>query len=153
MKPIYLILIITYVRNIMSMMKTDWTDPATKTYFNYSGLRRAFKDPWTIHRTQETSNSTISFNFGIKSPSDCPGIHGNVIEKMRVPGRPYSHCTIWGSYVEYAQTRLIDYANPYEGIILTYRMGDNCNSEVGKGYVQRETNFYLYCSNYQESEV
>jgi hypothetical protein len=92
----------------------------------------------------------ISFNFGLNVPSDCPNIHGSVIEESRHIGSPISSCILWGGYTEYATTSLINVSNPSEGILLSYGMGDSCFS---KTFMQRQINFYFYCAKEQDMKV
>jgi hypothetical protein len=152
MKSIHRLIFLTLVTQICSSPRLEWTDSTTGSYYNYSGLNRDYLNPWVVKKQQEVFTNTYMFNFGSYVEKDCKGSKANVIENMEIMGHPAPSCSKYG-YMEYATVRMVNPANPNEGIMVTYGMGDSCYSTVKNRLIEKETNFFLYCSEYQDQEV
>jgi hypothetical protein len=150
MKLIYLLSLITII-NLMNCIDTEWTDPATQTYYNFSSLKRDFNNPWTIERRSAVYSLVYSFNIGLALSNLCNGQQSNVIEAIEVQvaqGQP-AICRSHGN-MDNIEVKLINPNNPAEGIVLTYTRGDSCELVPG---TQFKTNFHLFCSEVEDTEV
>jgi hypothetical protein len=137
---------------ICSNPRKEWTDLITGNYYNYAGLNRDLDNPWVVRKPTDAYVSIYSFNFGSYVNIDCKGSRANIIEQIEVMGHPTPSCSKYG-YMEYASAKMINSADPYEGIIVTYGMGDSCYNIAQNKLAERQTNFFLLCKEEQSANV
>jgi hypothetical protein len=154
MKCVYFFFFVTYISYVIAIdgSRQEFTDPVTKTYYNFNGLVRDFDKPYITKKPGTHFTDYFTFNFGQKVPTMCKGTSTTVVQTMEVMGKPTSYCSIVG-YNEYQEVRTMNPANPYEGIIVSYGMGDMCHDNIKNVMSNKKANFYLYCSESQDTEV
>jgi hypothetical protein len=147
----YYLYFLTYL-TFISTNTQEWTDPLTKTYYNFNGLVKDTNTPWVVKKPGNNFIDFFTFNFGQNIPTPCRGTSASVIQTMEVMGKPTGFCTIIG-YHEHQEIKLINPVNPNEGIIVTYNMGEPCHDGLNNQMTTKKANFYLYCSDKQSEEV
>jgi hypothetical protein len=145
-----LFILLFLISDLIYSPDIEWTDSVSKTYYNLSGLKRDTNNPWIVRREKGAMAGVNSFNFGVNTSTTCRGKSAAVVETFEVMGKLTPACNILGS-LDYTEIKLINSADPYKGIVLQYGMGDTCI--VGGIVDHHKTNFYLYCSVIEDTEV
>jgi hypothetical protein len=152
MKSICYLYFITNLIFIVTSDKQEWTDPLTKTYYNFNALVRESNKPWVAKKQGGNYIDYYTFNFGQNIPTPCKGTSASVIQTMEIAGGAVPYCNIIGSH-DQQEIKLINQANPNEGIIVTYNHVEPCHDNSTNLWTHKKANFYLFCSDKQDEEV